>query len=79
MLVRVAGSRWAIEECLEIAKGEVGLDHDEVRRWRGTRVRVGYRHITLALFAQALLTVVRARTTADAGQKGGVRPGSPPP
>ncbi len=25
-MVRVAGSRWAIEECFEAAKGEVGLD-----------------------------------------------------
>jgi SRSO17 transposase len=30
-LVRVAGSRWAIEEYLESAKGEVGLDQYEVR------------------------------------------------
>ena len=74
MLARAAGTRWAIEESLEIAKGEVGLDHYEVRRWDGW-----YRHITLALLAQAFLTVVRARTTEDAGQKGGVRPGSPPP
>jgi SRSO17 transposase len=34
-LVRVAGVRWAIEECLKTAKGEVGLDHYEVRRWDG--------------------------------------------
>lgn len=25
-MVQVAGSRWAIEECFEAAKGEVGLD-----------------------------------------------------
>ena len=41
-LVRVAGTRWAIEECFEEAKGEVGLDQYEVRRWDGW-----YRHITL--------------------------------
>jgi len=36
-LVRVAGSRWSIEECFEIAKGECGLDHYEVRGgWGGT-------------------------------------------
>src|SRR2546425_1540580 len=34
-LVAVAGSRWKIEEGLEQAKGEVGLDQDEVRTWRG--------------------------------------------
>ena len=43
-LVRVAGTRWAIEECFEEAKGEVGLDQYEVRRWDGW-----YRHITLAM------------------------------
>src|SRR3954471_11952086 len=54
-LVRVARTRWAIEECFESAKGEVGLDHYEVRRWPGW-----YRHITLALLAHAYLTVTRA-------------------
>jgi SRSO17 transposase len=39
-LVRVAGIRWAIEESFQTAKGEVGLDHYEVRRWPGW-----YRHI----------------------------------
>jgi SRSO17 transposase len=55
-LVRVAGRRWTIEAGLEEAKGEVGLDHDEVRTWRGW-----YRHITLALLAHAVLVVVRAQ------------------
>jgi SRSO17 transposase len=55
-LVQVAGTRWAIEETFESAKGEVGLDHYEVRRWPGW-----YRHITLALLAHAYLTVTRGR------------------
>jgi SRSO17 transposase len=54
-LVPVAGSRWTIEQCFEEAKGEVGLDHYEVRSWTGW-----YRHITLAMWAYALLTVLRA-------------------
>lgn len=54
-LVRVAGARWAIEECLEEAKGQVGLDHYEVRRWDGW-----YRHVTLCLLAHAVLAVTRA-------------------
>ncbi|HXH09112.1 MAG TPA: IS701 family transposase [Alphaproteobacteria bacterium] len=53
-VVRVAGTRWTIESCLEAAKGEVGLDHYEVRSWTGW-----YRHITLAMWALALLTVLR--------------------
>jgi len=54
-LVRVAGARWTIEEGFEATKGEVGLDHYEVRRWDGW-----YRHVTLALFAHAFLAVIRA-------------------
>ncbi len=34
-LARVAGQRWRIEQSLALAKGEVGLDQDEVRRWDG--------------------------------------------
>ena len=55
-MARVAGARWAIDESFETAKGEVGLDHYEVRSWRGW-----YRHITLAMLAHAYLTVMRAR------------------
>jgi Transposase len=55
-LVRVAGSRGTIEVAFEAAKGEVGLDQYEVRSYHGW-----YRHITLALFAQAPLTRIRHR------------------
>ena len=55
VVVRVAGARWTIEQLLEAATGEVGLDHYEVRSWTGW-----YRHITLAMWALALLTVMRA-------------------
>jgi SRSO17 transposase len=54
-VVRVAGTRWTIESCFEAAKSEVGLDHYEVRSWTGW-----YRHITLAMWALALLSVLRA-------------------
>jgi SRSO17 transposase len=64
-LVRVAGSRWAIEEGFEQAKGEVGLDHYEVRRWPGW-----YRHVTLALLAHAFLVVTRARARSTDRAKG---------
>ena len=52
-VVRAAGSRWQVEEAIELAKQQVGLDEYEVRHWRGW-----YRHITLAMFALAFLTVV---------------------
>jgi SRSO17 transposase len=64
-LVRVAGTRWAVEEGFEQAKGEVGLDHYEVRRWPGW-----YRHITLALLAHAFLAVTRAKATSRERAKG---------
>jgi SRSO17 transposase len=58
-LARVAGQRWRIEQSFELAKGEVGLDHYEVRRWDGW-----YRHMTLALCALAYLAVLRAHLQA---------------
>jgi SRSO17 transposase len=64
-LVRVAGTSWAVEEGFEQAKGEVGLDHYEVRRWPGW-----YRHITLALLAHAFLAVTRAQATTPEHTKG---------
>ncbi|QDV36279.1 hypothetical protein [Tautonia plasticadhaerens] len=33
--VRQWKSRWAIDECFAIAKGDCGLDHYEVRSWIG--------------------------------------------
>ena len=63
-LVRVAGRRWTIEECFEEAKGEVGLDQYEVRRWDGW-----YRHITLAMLAHAYLTAIKIQA-AEGGEKG---------
>ena len=53
-LVRVAGTRWAIEGCFEAAKGEVGLDEYEVRSWTGW-----HRHVTLAMLAHAYLAALR--------------------
>ena len=68
-LVRVAGTRWTIEECFEEAKGEVGLDQYEVRKWDGW-----YRHITLAMLAHAYLAVVRRQALEQGGpgEKGAV-------
>jgi SRSO17 transposase len=49
-LVRVAGTRWCIEECFQAAKGQVGLDHYQVRIWTAW-----HRHVTLAMLALAFL------------------------
>ncbi len=68
-LVRIAGRRWGIEDCFEAAKGEVGLDEYEVRKWDGWQ-----RHITLCLLAHAYLAVVRsvAEDKEDAAKGGSV-------
>ena len=65
-LVRVAGIRWAVEEWVQAAKDQVGLDHYQVRRYDAW-----YRYTTLVLVAQAFLAAVRAHaaniTRAGAG------------
>src|SRR6516164_2992653 len=54
-LVRVAGSRWAIEECFQTAKNETGLEQYQVRRYDSW-----HRHVTLAMLAAAYLAVTAA-------------------
>lgn len=54
-LIRVAGARWAIEECFQSAKNEVGLDQYQVRRFDSW-----HRHVTLAMLAHAYLAVTAA-------------------
>ena len=64
-IVRIAGSRWAVEECFEQAKQEVGLDEYEVRSWVGW-----HRHITLSMLAHATLSVIRSRASSPPSKKG---------
>ncbi len=54
-LARVAGVRWSVEESFQTSKGQVGLDQYQVRRYDAW-----YRHITLAMLANAFLTVTTA-------------------
>ncbi|WP_326756721.1 IS701 family transposase [Streptomyces hirsutus] len=61
-LARIAGSRWAIEECFQAAKNECGLDEYEVRRCPGW-----YRHITLVMLAHAFLAAMSATATVARG------------
>jgi SRSO17 transposase len=63
-LVAVAGARWGVEDCFAEGKGEAGLDHYQVRKYRAW-----YRHVTLSMLACAFLAVA-ARDS---------RQGSPPP
>jgi SRSO17 transposase len=55
-LVRVEGSRWAIEDSFETAKNELGLDHNETRSWHGW-----HRHVSLVMLAFAVMATIRCR------------------
>ncbi len=63
-IVQVAGRRWCIETAFEDAKGLVGLNQYEVRKWDAW-----HRHVTLSLLAYAALVVTRA--SAAAGEEKG--------
>jgi len=54
-LVKVAGSRWVIEENFQAGKGLAGLDEHQVRTWTSW-----HRWVTLAMLACAFLTVAAA-------------------
>ncbi|RWM43068.1 MAG: IS701 family transposase [Mesorhizobium sp.] len=54
-LAAVAGLRWAVEECFERAKDDLGLDHCEARSWHGW-----HRHMSLCMAALAFLSKLSA-------------------
>lgn len=54
-LVKVAGSRWTVEETFQSSKGLTGLDEHQVRGWDSW-----HRWVTLALLAHAFLAVTAA-------------------
>ncbi len=55
VLVRVAGTRWRVEESFQTSKGLAGLDQHQVRRWVSW-----HRWTVLAMLAHAFLTVLAA-------------------
>jgi SRSO17 transposase len=67
-LVRVAGSRWAVEETFQFTNNETGLDHYQVRKYHAW-----YRHITLSMLAAAFLTTT-AHTERLHEEKGATQP-----
>jgi SRSO17 transposase len=68
-LAQVASTRYTVEQCIEEAKGEVGLDEYEVRYWHSW-----HRHITLSMMAHTWLASVRYQATE---KKGGLSPSWP--
>lgn len=55
-LARLSGARWPIEVAFEEAKGELGMDHYEVRTWRGW-----HHHMTQTCLAHHFLLRMRLR------------------
>jgi len=74
-LVRVAGSRWPIEECFQTGKGQIGLDNYQVRLYHAW-----YRHMSLAMLAQTFLAVTAHQHHTKKGAPQPARPArtSPP-
>jgi SRSO17 transposase len=68
-LAQVASTRYTVEQCIEEAKGETGLDEYEVRYWHSW-----HRHITLSMMAHTWLASVRYQATE---KKGGLNPSWP--
>jgi SRSO17 transposase len=61
-LAQVASTRYTVEQCIEEAKGETGLDEYEVRHWHSW-----HRHITLSMMAHAWLASVRYKAMEKKG------------
>ncbi len=68
-LVELAHIRWVIERFYQDAKGELGLDHYEGRRWTGF-----HRHVALVMLAHCYLTL-RQTYGADIIERGPPTPG----
>jgi SRSO17 transposase len=67
-LIGVCQKRWRVEECFAEAKGEVGLDQYEVRKWDAW-----HRYVTLCLLAHAFLVITRlAAREEETDGKGGI-------
>ena len=70
VLIKVAGKRWPVEECLQ--QGQTGLDQHQVRTWH-----CFHRHTVLSMCSQALLAIAAARpapllTDAENADEGGI-------
>jgi hypothetical protein len=52
-LLWIAFSRWPMERCFELAKDQIGMDHFEVRSWRGI-----HRHLHISQLSQLFCSCV---------------------
>jgi hypothetical protein len=81
-LLWVAFSRWPIERCFEVAKGELGMDHFEMRSWCGIHRHLYLTHVS-QLFCARVHQQLREKKHATepvldgrTGSLGGVRLGA---
>jgi SRSO17 transposase len=65
-LTRVCGMRWPVESAFEEAKGELGMDHYEVRTWRGW-----HHHMTQTFLAHHFLVRMRLKLKKSTSTDGG--------
>jgi hypothetical protein len=72
VLITVAGKRWPVEECLQLGKGQTGLDQHQVRTWHSF-----HRHTVLSMCAQALTAVAAARPELTSGNPPAIAAGQP--
>jgi SRSO17 transposase len=72
VLIKVAGKRWPVEECVQQGKGQAGLDQHQVRLWHSF-----HRHTVLSMCAQALLAVAAARPAPAAADPPAATAGQP--
>ena len=61
-VAQVAATRYTVEQCIEEAKGETGLDDYEVRHWPSW-----HRHITLSMMAHSWLAAIRYKANQKKG------------
>lgn len=61
-VAQIAATRYTVEQCIEEAKGETGLDEYEVRYWHSW-----HRHITISMMAHAWLTSIRHKAEQKKG------------
>jgi len=54
--LRIAFCRWRVERCFEDSKGEIGMDHFEVRGWRSI-----HRHLILSMVSHLFLAEQKER------------------
>ena len=64
--------RWPVEAAIEECKSEVGMDHNEVRSWRGWQ-----HHLTMTLLAHHFLVRQRCRLGGNIGRIDGAASAAP--